>query len=536
MSATSITLSDITYTAPDGRPLFTDLSLTFGEERAGLVGRNGVGKTSLFRLLTGELVPSAGSVTMAGRPGWLRQEVASPQATLAELFGVREALDILGRAAAGEATLDELAEADWTLEERLAATLSRLGIEGLSPDTRLDTLSGGQRTRARLAALVFEDPDILLLDEPTNNLDRDGREAVIDLLSGWRKAAVVISHDRELLDAMDAIVELTTLGATRYGGNGSHYREQKALALAAAEHGLASAERQLDETTRSARESAEKKARRDRAGRLSRRKGDQPKVLLDARKERSEGTTSTNARLAEARIGRAQEAAETARQRIEVLESITMTLPSTGLPAGRTVLIAANVSAGYAPDTALIEDFSLTLTGPERVAIGGPNGAGKSTLLATLTAALPPLAGTVRLDVPYARLDQSAGRLDPGLTVRENFRRLQPDIGENDARAALARFLFRGEDALQLTGTLSGGQRFRAGLACVLGGPIPPQLLILDEPTNHLDLDALEALESALNSYDGALLVVSHDTAFLDALGLDRRIELTGRPKGVETQ
>ncbi len=518
----SITLSSISWATPDGRLLLDGLNLSFGPERTGLIGRNGVGKTTLFNIIAGTTAPLAGTVSVSGSIGLLRQDMPPGEGeTVADLFGVRAALALLTEAEAGRAGPEQLAEADWTLEARMAGALQRLGLS-VPFDTPLADLSGGQRTRAALAALVFSQPDFLLLDEPTNNLDEDGRSLVIGLLAGWRGGAIVISHDRTLLEEMDAIVDLTSLGAARYGGNWSHYEARKALALEAAEHGLEAAERQVEEVARNALKATERQARRDSAGRRKRAKGDAPRILLDARKERSEATGGSNARLAASRQAQAAVALEEARGRVEILQPLSMQLPSTGLPPGREVLCVERLSAGYAPGAPVIRDFSLTVTGPERIAILGANGAGKTTLLAAITGGLSPLSGTVRRPVPFAFIDQSVSLLDPDATVRENFRRLNPACDENGARAALARFLFRADAALQTVGALSGGQRLRAGLACTLGRTEPPQLLILDEPTNHLDLDAIAALEAALCAYDGALVVVSHDRAFLKAIGIGR--------------
>jgi ATPase subunit of ABC transporter with duplicated ATPase domains len=174
----------------------------------------------------------------------------------------------------------------------------------------------------------------------------------------------------------------------------------------------------------------------------------------------------------------------------------------------------------------VIRDLDLVLTGAERLAVTGPNGSGKTTLLALLTGAIAPLAGSVRLTPSHALLDQTVSLLDPAASLRDNFRRLNPEADENTCRAALARFLFRNAAALQAAGSLSGGQMLRAGLACVLGGARPPDLLILDEPTNHLDLAAIAAVEAALAGYDGALIVVSHDRAFLEAIGITRALAL----------
>ena len=405
----------------------------------------------------------------------------------------------------------------------MESALARAGLVAES-GTRLETLSGGQRTRAALAALVFRYPDFLLLDEPTNNLDRDGRRAVIDLLAGWHGGAVVVSHDRELLETVDAIVELTTLGANRYGGNWSRYRERKALELTAAQHDLAQAEKRLTEVARSTQLAAERKARKDATGKRTAARGDIPRILIGARKQRAENTSGANARLADRLKDEAAADLAAARERIERLQDMAVSIAPTGLPASKVVLRLDDVTAGYIPGCPVLESVSLDVFGPARVAITGPNGSGKSTLLALVTRALEPWSGTVRVMVPSAMLDQKVSILDPGATIRDNFLRLNPGAGENACRAALARFMFRADAALQRVSTLSGGQMLRAGLACVIGGSEPPSLLILDEPTNHLDLDSIAAVEAGLKAYDGALLAVSHDEAFLQNIGINRRL------------
>ncbi|UVC06580.1 ABC-F family ATP-binding cassette domain-containing protein [Rhizobium sp. TH2] len=522
----SITLSNLSWSTPEGRPLFTNLDLSFGPERTALIGRNGVGKSVVLRLITDELVPATGTVSVSGSIGTLDQRVQiTPDETIATLFGAETPLATLQRAEAGEATTEELASADWTLEARMAAALARAGLNA-DTATPLAALSGGQRTRAALAALVFKEPDFLLLDEPTNNLDREGRAAVIDLLAGWKGGAVVVSHDRELLETVDVIVELTTLGATRYGGNWTQYRARKALELAAAEHDLADAEKRLTEVARGAQATAERKARKDSTGKRAAAKGDMPRILIGARKEHSENTSGGNARLTERLRSEAETDLAAARERIERLRELSVTLPSTGLPAGRLVLRLDGVTGGFDPGQPIIENLSFDIRGPDRIAVTGPNGSGKSTLLALITGALRPWSGTVRAATPFAMLDQQVSILDPKTSIRDNFLRINPHSCENACRAALARFMFRADAALQQVSTLSGGQLLRAGLACVLGGAKPPSLLILDEPTNHLDIDSIAAVEAGLQAYDGALLIVSHDEVFLDAVGMTRRLEI----------
>ncbi|MBB6465208.1 ATPase subunit of ABC transporter with duplicated ATPase domains [Aminobacter lissarensis] len=522
----SISLSNIAWSTPDGRTLFSDLSLNFEAGRSGLVGRNGVGKSTLLHLISGSLQPQAGKVSVSGTLGLLRQAAqVSADETVADLFGAASGLDLLRRAEAGLADIDELAAADWTLEARIEAALARVGLSA-EPGTRLSALSGGQRTRAGLAALVFGEPDFILLDEPTNNLDREGRMAVVDLLSGWRAGAIVVSHDRDLLDTMDAIVELTSLGASRYGGNWSHYRERKVIELEAAEHDLQDAERRVAQVAKAAQATAERKARKDGAGKRKAARGDMPRILMNGLKNRAENTSGDNARLAERQRALAVTDAAAARERIEVLQSVAVKLPSTGLPSGKVVLRIDGLTVGHELGRPVISGVSLDIAGPERIAVSGGNGSGKTTLLRVISGGLAPWAGRVEVMSGHAMLDQQVGLLDASISIRDNFRRINPDTDENACRSALARFMFRADAALQIVGSLSGGQLLRAGLACVLGGKVPPPLLILDEPTNHLDIDSIEAVEAGLRAYDGALLVVSHDERFLDAIGIDRRIVL----------
>lgn len=527
MSMPSITISRLSWSTPDGRAVLVDLDCSFQPERTGIVGRNGVGKSTLLRLLTGDIAPAAGHIAIDGSIAMLRQTVqVGPSETIADLFGIAPALALLRKAEAGEATADEIADADWTLEARIDAALANTGLS-LPPETLLTTLSGGQRTRAALAGAMFAAPDFLLLDEPTNNLDRDGRDAVRDLLRGWRGGAIVVSHDRELLEDMDAIVELTALGGARYGGGWSAYRARKDIEQAATEAELAVAEKRIDAAQRQAQAATERQDRRDARGRGKADRGGAPKILLGAQKRRAEESRAAGSRLAQRQRGDAEERWSAARAQIEIVDPLSVGLASTGLPASRTVLAIDKVTAGYASDRPVIENLSLTITGPERIAVTGPNGSGKSTLLALVAGTLAPWAGEVRTPVPFALFDQRVGLLDPARSIADNFLALNPGTTNNQCRAALARFRFRADAADRIVGTLSGGQMLRAGLACVLGAPQPPQLLILDEPGNHLDIESLAAVETGLAAYDGALLMVSHDTAFLDAIGITRTIELT---------
>jgi len=522
----SISLKAVSYKTPDGVTLFSDLDLSFGPVRTGLIGRNGTGKTTLLKLLLGELTPASGEIVVSGTLGVLRQTVQRSDASVADALGCAEQLARLDRLETGTGSLEDAEQADWLLAAKIETALADVGLPSLALDRPTATLSGGQRTRLSLAALLIEQPDMLLLDEPTNNLDRDGRAAVTELLKRWRGGAIVVSHDRALLREMDAIVELTTIGARTYGGNWDLYQERKAIELAAAEQGLATAERTLGELDRKTQLMRERKAKKDGAGARKAAKGDIPRIMLGGMKMNAENTSGEQMKLSERRRTSASTALAAAKAEIEVLQPMAVKLEPSGLANGTTVLQLDRLTGGPIPEQPVIRNLSLAITGPERVAITGPNGSGKTTLLRLITGALAPLSGAVRIARRHALLDQEVSLLDPRQTIRENYLRLNPEDGETTARSALARFMFRADAALKPVGQLSGGETLRAGLACTIGSGRPPELLILDEPTNHLDIHAIEAVEAGLGAYDGALLVVSHDRNFLAAIGIEREIVL----------
>ncbi len=520
-----VTLDGISVATPEGRALFENLTLSVGCERIGLVGRNGSGKSTLLALIAGWMKAFEGHVSTNAKVAMVGQ-VPNAIGSFADILGVADALDRLDRLDRGEGDVADAEQADWTLPERLSRLRADAGLLHIPFDRPATSLSGGERTRAAIAAAMLAQPDLLLLDEPTNNLDREGRAMVMALLDAWSGGLIIASHDRELLDAMDRIVALSSTGVTIFGGGWTAFAEARDAELQRAEQAASKADEMLAIQKRSVQVHTEKKAQRDRKGKQERIKGSNSKLLLDAKKDRSGRTMSRDKAVAARLLGDALDQQQTARARLEIVAPLTIDIPPSGLPSNRKLAELKEVALDR-NGKRLFGPLSLTIEGPQRLAVSGPNGSGKTSLLQLITGVIEPSTGSAwRADGAVAMLDQHVAIIDPYLSLLDNLRGQSPELSPNEAHAILARFAFRNRDAEKLGGQLSGGERLRAGLAMVLGTPKPAQLLILDEPTNHLDIDSVATLSQALLDYDGALLAVSHDQRFLSEIGIEQIITL----------
>ncbi|WP_103503634.1 MULTISPECIES: ABC-F family ATP-binding cassette domain-containing protein [unclassified Streptomyces] len=521
-SGTAVTCSALTCRWPDGTTVLDGLSLTVGRGRNGLVGANGTGKSTLLRLLAGELTPAGGSVTVTGSLAYLPQNV-----TLDTALCVDEALGIAQRRAALRAIESgdvdvrhfETVGDDWDVEERARATLGSLGLGHIGLDRSVGEMSGGETVLLRLAALLLARPDVLLLDEPTNNLDLFARRRLYEAVDSWRSGVlIVVSHDRELLERVDRIAELRSGSVTWYGGGWSAYEEAVAAQQETAERLLRAADADVKRQKRELEESRIKIARRERNSRKMDVERRAPRIVAGARKRAAQESAGKLRGLHEDRLDEARERREDAADAVRNDAEIKVSLPHTAVPAGRTVLTAEGLRLAHGR----LREGTFQMHGPERIALVGRNGAGKTTLLRTLTGELEPAGGQARVRVPWRFLPQRLDVLDEELSIAENVARMAPGISENEIRSQLARFLFRGARAAQPAGTLSGGERFRAALAATMLAAPAPQLLLLDEPTNNLDVASVRQLASALESYEGALLIAGHDLAFLESVGVTR--------------
>ncbi|MBW1595982.1 ABC-F family ATP-binding cassette domain-containing protein [Streptomyces sp. JJ38] len=526
----SVTASGLAFTWPDGTTVFDGLDLLFGTGRVGLIGRNGSGKSTLLKLMAGDLEPTEGTLRVVGEVGYLPQDV-----TLATGVRVDEALGVAERRAAlhaiesGDAREEHFTVVgdDWDVEERARATLDSLGLSGVQLDHTIGEMSGGECVLLRLAALLLRRPDVLLLDEPTNNLDLTARRRLYEAVDGWPGLLVVVSHDRELLERVDRIADLDDGSVRVYGGGYSAYEEALATEQAAAERMVRVAEADVQRQKRELIEARQHLAARDRYAKKMYANKREPRAVMRMRARTAQVSAGKHRILHEQRLAEARERLTEAAEQVREDKRIRVDLPATAVPPARQVLTLREVELRCGVQA------TFDVHGPERIALIGANGAGKSTLLHTIAGRLPAAAGTITTHVPARLLPQRLDVLDEELSIAENVTRLAPRAGNNGARAQLARFLFRGRRADQVVGTLSGGERFRATLAALLLAEPAPQLLLLDEPTNNLDLASVEQLTTALEAYEGALVVAGHDLPFLRSLGITRWLRVDGEVREV---
>ena len=511
----SIVLTDVHFRWPDGSPALSGISGSFGPGKTGLVGTNGSGKSTLLRLVAGTLTPTAGSITTGADVGYLPQTLTlHHDATLMELLGIRDKVRALRAIESGDAAVEhfDVLGDDWDIEARADEALEGIGLTGVGLDRRVGELSGGEAMLAAISGLRIRRTPITLLDEPTNNLDRRARSALGGMLADWPGSLVVVSHDLALLELMDSTAELYEGGLTVFGGPYSEWQAFLDSQQAAAAQATRAAEQLVKKEKRQKQEAESKLAQRARTGQASYDNKKGSKILMNQRASDAQVSAGRMRSGMDAKVQAAQAALDAAAARVRDQERISLNLPDPDVPRGRRIAELWGTNR------------SFVVQGPEKVAITGPNGAGKTTLLERLMGGVPCIEGEAGGSLLTDRAGYLRQRLD-GLreeaTTLENVQDAAPDVPAGDIRNQLARFLLRGDSVNRPVHTLSGGERFRVSLARLLFADPPPQVLILDEPTNNLDIRSVDQLVESLGAYGGAVIVVSHDDAFLDRLDLD---------------
>lgn len=544
----AVTLDRLTFTWLDGSPALDELSGAFSHGCTGLVGRNGSGKSTLLRLIAGVLEPTSGVVHTTGDVAYLPQQLTlDVERRVAELLGVDAALDAVRAITSGDvdpAHFDAVGD-DWDIEARAEASLAEAGLDPSFLDRSVGELSGGESVLVAIAGIRLRRAPITLLDEPTNNLDRDARAKLGDMVRSWKGTLIVVSHDVSLLELMDDTAELYAHSLSVFGGPYSQWRAWLDAEQEAARQVKREAKQTLKKEKRQRIEAETKLAGRARVANKAFVEKRVPKIIANGRKmaaQVSAGKLRTEVAEKEAE---ARGAVDEAGRRVRGDATMKIELPDPEVSASRRTATLGDA------------ERSWVIQGPERVALIGRNGAGKTTLLQRLVAdarhnsgdisqirtdsagstaeqqilrscaaesaaALTATAHTDRIGYLPQRIDG----LDESRSVIENIATAAPSIPEKELRNRLARFLIRGGTTDRPVSSLSGGERFRVSLAKLLLADPAPHLVVLDEPTNNLDLDTVDQLVEALRTYRGAVLIVSHDDAFLARLELDLTLEI----------
>ncbi|MFE3257303.1 ABC-F family ATP-binding cassette domain-containing protein [Nocardia sp. NPDC059091] len=512
----AITLQNLSFEWPDGTVALAGVDGVFTTGRTGLVGRNGAGKSTLLRLIAGILTPTSGRVETSGDVGYLPQHLTlARNDTIAQLLGIAGALAALRAIEAGDTDEKhfETIGDDWDIEARADEMLHEIGFSAADLDRRVGEISGGEAVLIAVTGLRIRRTPITLLDEPTNNLDRETRAKLAEFVDSWPGTLVVVSHDLELLERLDATAELHGATLEVYGGPYSAWQEHVEQEQAAAQQAARTAEQALKVEKRQRIEAETKLARRERTARATQRDGGIPRILAGNRASRAQGSAGAMRTTLDAKVRAAQDVLDAAAARVRRDEHIHLDLPDPDVPRSRRI---AELGDG---------DRTIVIQGPERVALIGPNGAGKSTLIEHLLSGRHPERGTLLTDrVGY--LPQRLDNLDEQAGALDNVHAVATTTAPATIRNQLARLLLRGSSVERPVSTLSGGERFRVSLARLLLADPPAQLLILDEPTNNLDIASVDQLVEALGEYRGAILVVSHDYPFLHRIGIDTVVEL----------
>ena len=518
------------------RELFAGLDLVVAPgDVIGLVGPNGAGKTTLLRILAGVHAPDSGEVSVSPSNaiiGYMTQEPETSEGEtvrmhLARRAGVQQAQEEFDRQSAAieedyEAAADAYSAAleTWLalggadFDERVAKVVDEIGLD-VDLDLDMTALSGGQAARVCLAALLLSRFDVYLLDEPTNNLDADGLDLLEDFVERLDAPVVVVSHDREFLArTVTAVVEIdqSLQRITTYGGGYEAYLDERSVARRQARldyEQYAGRRAELEARAHMQRAWMEKGVKNAR-----RKSKDNDKIGRNFRSEATE-KQAAKARQSERMIERLETVEEPRKEWI--LQFSIAAAPR----SGDVVATARAATARRGDFTLGPVDLQLALR--DRIAVTGPNGAGKSTLLALLLGRIEPDAGQVSLGsgVVIGEVDQARALFEGVDALADAFSRLVPDWPMADVRTLLAKFGLGPHHAFRPASSLSPGERTRAALALLQARGV--NLLVLDEPTNHLDLPAIEQLEEALESFDGTVLLVTHDRRMLDTVRLTRR-------------
>lgn len=552
-----LTLQNIFYTHPNEDVLFENIHLTVNNhDKIALIGNNGVGKSTLLRIIAGEIVSFNGQKQVDTIPYYVPQLFGQcNDLTVGEALRVAERLNAMKEILGGIVTEEnlEILNDDWGIEERCEEALAHWQLGDLELTQKMGTLSGGQKTKVFLAGISIHQPELIVLDEPSNHLDVAGRQLLYDFIVHTPAALLVVSHDRQLLRLPDIICELTRQGIKTYGGNYDFYTEQKNAEKEALHQDIKNKEKALRKARDKERETSERQQKLDARGKKKQEKAGTAGILMNTLRNKAENSTAKLKNVHSDKIGDITQNLQTLRSELPDMDKIKFGFDNSTLHKGKIIFKATGINFGYEKPVSQTqnkedrkrpeaetphpthtqqflwkENLDFQITSGERIAIKGSNGSGKTTLIKIILGELKPQTGTIyATDNLAVSIDQDYSLIKRDLTVYEQAQQFNDAVlQEGEVKSRLNRFLFTKEDWDKPCAVLSGGERMRLILCCLTLNNRAQDIIVLDEPTNNLDIQNIEMLTAAINEYQGTLLVVSHDETFLEQAGVNRIITL----------
>jgi ATPase subunit of ABC transporter with duplicated ATPase domains len=525
-------LNNLSYIHPDGGLLLENINLTLmSNHKIALIGNNGAGKSTLLKIIAGELIPTKGQREMNSIPYYVPQILGQyNNVTIAQALGVENKLNALKQILTGNINDDylDVLEEDWTIETRCQDALNEWNLSDFDLVRKMDTLSSGQKTKVMLASISIHKPELVLLDEPSNHLDLSGREALYHFVESNTRTLIIVSHDRKLLNLVHTIGELSKSCLRMYGGNYDFYVAQKKIENNALHHNIQSTEKALRKAREKERETLERQQRLDARGKKKQERAGVPRIMMNTLRNNAEKSMSKLKEVHAEKIDGIGQELQNLRSVLPDIDKMKFDLEQSGLHKGKVLFKAFEINYGYKDQMLWKQNFQIQIVSGERVALKGINGSGKTTLIKILLGTLSPHTGTVfRAPVKSVYIDQNYSLINDQLTVYEQAQIFNISAFlEHEIKVRLNRFLFTKAFWTKPCHALSGGEKMRLLLCCLTISNISPDIIVLDEPTNNLDIQNIEILTSAINQYQGTLIVVSHDEYFLEQINIEREIQL----------
>lgn len=527
-----LTLQNISYTHQNKDLLFSDINLTVNNhEKTALIGNNGVGKSTLLKIIAGELQPTYGQIIVETEPYYVPQIFGQfNHLNIAQALLIEDKLNALKEILNGNTSEENfnLLNDDWTIEDRCKEALNYWQLDDLDLSQKMETLSGGQKTKVFLAGISIHQPELVLLDEPSNHLDVSGKQLLYDFIQATKGSLIVVSHDRKLLNLLDAVCELSKQGIKVYGGNYDFYKEQKQIENNALNQDIQSKEKALRKAKEKERETIERQQKLDTRAQKGLGKAGLPKIVSNTWKNSAERSTAKIASVHSEKIGGISQDLQELRSALPDIDKMKFGFGNSALHKGKILFTAKDINFAYNTQPLWKDNLNFQITSGERIALKGQNGSGKTTLIKLILGDIEPQTGTIyRADNKAVYIDQDYSLLDNKLKVYEQAQQFNSSsLQEHEIKIRLNRFLFTKDDWDKSCSALSGGERMRLLLCCLTINSKSPDIIIFDEPTNNLDIQNVEILTAAINEYQETLIVVSHDETFLEQINIERTIEL----------